>query len=67
MLLCVCLTGGGVSGVGSSAAARVGGVPQKQPAVPGGGDRYAALAELDTVFSSPPPATSYNTTSTSKG
>ncbi|XP_044059331.1 arf-GAP domain and FG repeat-containing protein 1a isoform X10 [Siniperca chuatsi] len=61
-------TGGGIPGGVSSAAAAaagVGGLPQKQPA---GGDRYAALAELDTVFSSPAPATSvYNTTSTSQG
>ncbi|XP_044059332.1 arf-GAP domain and FG repeat-containing protein 1a isoform X11 [Siniperca chuatsi] len=61
-------TRGGIPGGVSSAAAAaagVGGLPQKQPA---GGDRYAALAELDTVFSSPAPATSvYNTTSTSQG
>ncbi|XP_076591102.1 arf-GAP domain and FG repeat-containing protein 1a isoform X7 [Chaetodon auriga] len=62
--------GGGIPGGVSSAAAAagVGGLPPKQPAVPTGGDRYAALAELDTVFSSPAPATSvYNTTSTSQG
>ncbi|XP_076591103.1 arf-GAP domain and FG repeat-containing protein 1a isoform X8 [Chaetodon auriga] len=61
---------GGIPGGVSSAAAAagVGGLPPKQPAVPTGGDRYAALAELDTVFSSPAPATSvYNTTSTSQG
>lgn len=59
-------TGGGIpGGVSSAAAAGVGGLPQKQPA---GGDRYAALAELDTVFSTSAPATSvYNTTSTSQG
>ncbi|XP_044211093.1 arf-GAP domain and FG repeat-containing protein 1a isoform X4 [Thunnus albacares] len=59
-------TGGGVPGGVSSAtaAAGVGGLPQNQPAV---GDRYAALAELDTVFSPSAPATSvYNTTSTSQ-
>ncbi|XP_039453960.1 arf-GAP domain and FG repeat-containing protein 1a isoform X1 [Oreochromis aureus] len=64
--------GGGIPGGVSSAAAAaaaaaagVGGLPQKQPA---GGDRYAALAELDTVFSTSAPATSvYNTTSTSQG
>ncbi|XP_062242061.1 arf-GAP domain and FG repeat-containing protein 1a isoform X5 [Platichthys flesus] len=55
---------GGIPVVASSAtAAGVGGFPQKQPAVPTGGDRYAALAELDTVFGSPAPTTSvYNTT-----
>lgn len=60
-------TGGGIPGGVSSAAAAagVGGLPQKQPA---GGDRYAALAELDTVFSTSAPATIvYNTTSTSQG
>ncbi|XP_042342296.1 arf-GAP domain and FG repeat-containing protein 1a isoform X6 [Plectropomus leopardus] len=64
-------TGGGIPGGVSSAAtaaAGVSGLPQKQPAVPAGGDRYAALAELDTVFSPSVPATSvYNTTSTSQG
>ncbi|XP_030007677.1 arf-GAP domain and FG repeat-containing protein 1a isoform X10 [Sphaeramia orbicularis] len=61
---------GGISGSASAAtaAAGVGGLPQNQPTVPAGGDRYAALAELDTVFSSSAPATSvYNTTSTSHG
>lgn len=61
-------TGGNIPGGVSSAtaaAAGVGGLPQKQAA---GGDRYAALAELDTVFSSSAPATSvYSTTSTSQG
>ncbi|XP_055369700.1 arf-GAP domain and FG repeat-containing protein 1a isoform X9 [Betta splendens] len=57
---------GGIPGAVSSAGA--GSLPPRQPAVPAGGDRYAALAELDTVFSSSAPATSvYNTTSTSKG
>lgn len=62
-------TGGGIpGGVSSASAAGVGGLLQKQPAVPLGGDRYAALAELDTVFSSSVPATSvYNTPSTSQG
>lgn len=65
-------TGGGIPGGVSSAtavaAAGVGGLTQKQQAVLAGGDRYAALAELDTVFSSSSPATSvYNTTSTSQG
>ncbi|XP_039864582.1 arf-GAP domain and FG repeat-containing protein 1a isoform X7 [Simochromis diagramma] len=56
---------GGVSSAAAAAAAGVGGLPQKQPA---GGDRYAALAELDTVFSTSAPATIvYNTTSTSQG
>ncbi|XP_028320019.1 arf-GAP domain and FG repeat-containing protein 1a isoform X4 [Gouania willdenowi] len=44
------------------------GLPPKQPTVQTGGDRYAALAELDTAFSPSVPATSvYNTTSTSQG
>lgn len=64
-------TGGGIPGGVSSAtaaAAGVGSLPQKQQTIPTGGDRYAALAELDTVFSSSAPATSvYNTTSTSQG
>ncbi|XP_074535770.1 arf-GAP domain and FG repeat-containing protein 1a isoform X6 [Halichoeres trimaculatus] len=52
-------------GVSSALSAGVGSVPQRQP---GGGDRYAALAELDTVFSPSVPATGvYNTTSTSQG
>lgn len=63
---------GGVSSATAAAAAAasggVGGLPQKQPVLPSGGDRYAALAELDTVFSPAAPATSvYNTTSTSQG
>uniref|UniRef100_A0A8C4DD44 ArfGAP with FG repeats 1a n=1 Tax=Dicentrarchus labrax TaxID=13489 RepID=A0A8C4DD44_DICLA len=59
---------GGVSSATAAAAAGVSGLPQKQPAMPAGGDRYAALAELDTVFSSSAPATSvYNTISTSQG
>ncbi|XP_031149075.1 arf-GAP domain and FG repeat-containing protein 1a isoform X10 [Sander lucioperca] len=59
-------TRGGIS-VGASSAAAAGGLPQKQPAMPAGGDRYAALAELDTVFGPSVPATSvYNTTSTSQ-
>ncbi|XP_041850591.1 arf-GAP domain and FG repeat-containing protein 1a isoform X4 [Melanotaenia boesemani] len=59
-------TGGGIPGGVSSAAAA--GLPQKLPPGPAGGDRYAALAELDTVFSSSAPATSvYNTSSTSQG
>ncbi|KAM4743362.1 arf-GAP domain and FG repeat-containing protein 1a isoform 6-T6 [Anableps anableps] len=63
--------GGGIpGGVSSATAASAGaaGLPQKQPAGIAGGDRYAALAELDTVFSSSAPATSvYNTSSTSQG
>ncbi|XP_032367239.1 arf-GAP domain and FG repeat-containing protein 1a isoform X11 [Etheostoma spectabile] len=63
-------TRGGISvGVSSvaAAAAGVGGLPQKQSAMPTGGDRYAALAELDTVFGPSVPVTSvYNTTSTSQ-
>ncbi|XP_032367231.1 arf-GAP domain and FG repeat-containing protein 1a isoform X10 [Etheostoma spectabile] len=56
----------GVSSV-AAAAAGVGGLPQKQSAMPTGGDRYAALAELDTVFGPSVPVTSvYNTTSTSQ-
>ncbi|XP_074535769.1 arf-GAP domain and FG repeat-containing protein 1a isoform X5 [Halichoeres trimaculatus] len=59
-------TGAGIpGGVSSALSAGVGSVPQRQP---GGGDRYAALAELDTVFSPSVPATGvYNTTSTSQG
>ncbi|XP_026174381.1 arf-GAP domain and FG repeat-containing protein 1a isoform X2 [Mastacembelus armatus] len=64
-------TGGGIPGgisSGTAAAKGVGSLTQKQPAVQAGGDRYAALAELDTVFSSSAPPTSvYNTTSTSQG
>lgn len=63
--------GGGIpGGVTSAAAASAGGagLPQKQPAGIAGGDRYAALAELATVFSSSAPATSvYSTSSTSQG
>ncbi|KAM4589760.1 arf-GAP domain and FG repeat-containing protein 1a isoform 2-T2 [Fundulus diaphanus] len=63
--------GGGIPGGVSSASAASAGVaalPQKQPAGLTGGDRYAALAELDTVFSPSAPATSvYNTSSTSQG
>lgn len=61
-------TGGGIPGgtsTAAAAAAGVAGLPQSQPA---GGDRYAALAELDTVFGpSAPAAPVYNTTSTSHG
>ncbi len=74
LLSCASLPGGGIPGGVSSvtaaaaaaaAAAGGGGLPQKLLT---GGDRYAALAELDTVFSSSAPATSvYNTTSTSQG
>ncbi|MEQ2210409.1 hypothetical protein XENOCAPTIV_013026, partial [Xenoophorus captivus] len=68
---CASLPGGGIPGGMSSATAAsagVAGLPQKQPTGFTGGDRYAALAELDTVFSSSAPATSvYNTSSTSQG
>ncbi|XP_029965059.1 arf-GAP domain and FG repeat-containing protein 1a isoform X5 [Salarias fasciatus] len=61
-------TRGSIPGGVSSAAAGAAGLPQKQQAALAVGDRYAALAELDTVFSSSAPATSvYNTTSTSQG
>ncbi|XP_047247242.1 arf-GAP domain and FG repeat-containing protein 1a isoform X5 [Girardinichthys multiradiatus] len=64
-------TGGGIPGgmiSATAASAGVAGLPQKQPTGFTGGDRYAALAELDTVFSSSAPATSvYNTSSTSQG
>ncbi|XP_043975587.1 arf-GAP domain and FG repeat-containing protein 1a isoform X11 [Gambusia affinis] len=65
-------TGGGIAGGVSSAVAASAGVAalaQKQSAGIAGGDRYAALAELDSaLFSSSAPATSvYNTSSTSKG
>ncbi|XP_043975583.1 arf-GAP domain and FG repeat-containing protein 1a isoform X8 [Gambusia affinis] len=64
--------GGGIAGGVSSAVAASAGVAalaQKQSAGIAGGDRYAALAELDSaLFSSSAPATSvYNTSSTSKG
>ncbi|XP_047247239.1 arf-GAP domain and FG repeat-containing protein 1a isoform X3 [Girardinichthys multiradiatus] len=63
--------GGGIPGgmiSATAASAGVAGLPQKQPTGFTGGDRYAALAELDTVFSSSAPATSvYNTSSTSQG
>ncbi|XP_075956335.1 arf-GAP domain and FG repeat-containing protein 1a isoform X10 [Anarhichas minor] len=60
--------GGIPVGVSSAAAAGVSGFPQKQSAMSAGGDRYAALAELDTVFGPSVPATSvYNPTSTSQG
>ncbi|XP_054884265.1 arf-GAP domain and FG repeat-containing protein 1a isoform X8 [Poeciliopsis prolifica] len=59
---------GGVSSAAAAASAGVAGLPQKHLAGIAGGDRYAALAELDTVFSPSAPATSvYNTSSTSQG
>ncbi|KAM4565736.1 arf-GAP domain and FG repeat-containing protein 1a isoform 11-T11 [Odontesthes bonariensis] len=59
--------GGIPIGVSAAPTAAAAGLPQKQPVGPAWGDRYAALAELDTVFSPPAPATSvYNTTSTSQ-
>ncbi|XP_059187539.1 arf-GAP domain and FG repeat-containing protein 1a isoform X5 [Centropristis striata] len=62
-------TGGGIPVGGSSAAAPgAGGLPQKQVAMSSGGDRYAALAELDTVFGPTVPASSvYNPTNASQG
>ncbi|XP_062417095.1 arf-GAP domain and FG repeat-containing protein 1a isoform X6 [Pungitius pungitius] len=61
--------GGVPVGVSSAAtAAGAAGLRQKQLAMQGGGDRYAALAELDTVFGPSVPAASvYNPTSTSQG
>ncbi|XP_029922738.1 arf-GAP domain and FG repeat-containing protein 1a isoform X2 [Myripristis murdjan] len=62
--------GGGVPGGVNSAAASTGasGPPQSQSTASAIGDRYAALAELDNVFSSSAPSTTvYNTTSTSQG
>ncbi|XP_056139369.1 arf-GAP domain and FG repeat-containing protein 1a isoform X2 [Lampris incognitus] len=62
--------GGGVPvGVSTGLASTVvGGLPHSKSAASTGGDRYAALAELDNVFSSSAPSTSvYNTTSTSQG
>ncbi|XP_061575140.1 arf-GAP domain and FG repeat-containing protein 1a isoform X3 [Cololabis saira] len=57
--------GGSAVSLSASTAA---GLPQKQPAALVGGDRYAALAELDTVFSPSVPAASvYNTSTTSQG
>ncbi|XP_059187541.1 arf-GAP domain and FG repeat-containing protein 1a isoform X6 [Centropristis striata] len=62
-------TRGGIPVGGSSAAAPgAGGLPQKQVAMSSGGDRYAALAELDTVFGPTVPASSvYNPTNASQG
>uniref|UniRef100_A0A1A8H8A4 ArfGAP with FG repeats 1a n=2 Tax=Nothobranchius korthausae TaxID=1143690 RepID=A0A1A8H8A4_9TELE len=63
-------TRGGIPGGVSSVAATGGaaGPPQRQLGGTTGGDRYAALAELDTAFSSSAPATSvYSTSSTSQG
>ncbi|XP_034024031.1 arf-GAP domain and FG repeat-containing protein 1a isoform X2 [Thalassophryne amazonica] len=62
-------TGVAVGGTGSTATTAAGvGLSQNQPVMQTGGDRYAALAELDNVFSSSAPATSgYNTSSTSQG
>lgn len=48
----------------AAAAAAAGGLPQSAAAR---GDRYAALAELDTVFGPSAPPTSVYTTSTSQG
>lgn len=56
-------SGGGGAAAAGAAAAR----PQKQLM---GGDRYAALAELDTVFSSSssaPPTSGYSTCSATQG
>uniref|UniRef100_A0A3P9PX72 ArfGAP with FG repeats 1a n=1 Tax=Poecilia reticulata TaxID=8081 RepID=A0A3P9PX72_POERE len=62
------IAGGVSSAAAAAASAGVAGLPQKQSAGIAAGDRYAALAELDTVFSSSAPATSvYNTSSTSQG
>ncbi|XP_061924311.1 arf-GAP domain and FG repeat-containing protein 1-like isoform X1 [Entelurus aequoreus] len=41
------------------------GVPQNHRALGPGGDRYAALAELDTVFGPPAPSSVYNNNSSS--
>ena len=66
-------SGSGIAGGVSTTAPGGGGPaagsgPPGQPPVLMGGDRYAALAALDTVFSPPAPATSvYNPTSTSQG
>ncbi|XP_056139375.1 arf-GAP domain and FG repeat-containing protein 1a isoform X7 [Lampris incognitus] len=61
--------GGVPVGVSTGLASTVvGGLPHSKSAASTGGDRYAALAELDNVFSSSAPSTSvYNTTSTSQG
>ncbi|KAM9732967.1 arf-GAP domain and FG repeat-containing protein 1a isoform 10-T10 [Menidia menidia] len=60
-------TRAGVPGGVSTSPAAAAGLPQKHPAGASMGDRYAALAELDTVFSPSAPATSvYNTPSTSQ-
>ncbi|KAJ3591092.1 hypothetical protein NHX12_009039 [Muraenolepis orangiensis] len=58
---------GGVTTVGGGASGP-GPAPPGQPPVLMGGDRYAALAELDTVFGSPAPSAGvYNPASASQG
>ncbi|XP_064158952.1 arf-GAP domain and FG repeat-containing protein 1a isoform X5 [Anguilla rostrata] len=61
-------TGGGVPSGVSSAPASAGAGPPQAPPTGLGGDRYAALAELDNVFSSSAPTGSvYSTSSTAPG
>ncbi|KAM6946018.1 arf-GAP domain and FG repeat-containing protein 1a [Aplochiton taeniatus] len=63
------IPGGSLPGGGSSvqASAGIAGPPPSQ-SVGAGGDRYAALAELDNVFgSSTPPTSTYNSVSTAQG
>ncbi|XP_035239681.1 arf-GAP domain and FG repeat-containing protein 1a isoform X7 [Anguilla anguilla] len=61
-------TGGGVPSGVSSAPASAGVGPPQAPPTGLGGDRYAALAELDNVFSSSAPTGSvYSTSSTAPG
>ncbi|XP_023651805.1 arf-GAP domain and FG repeat-containing protein 1a isoform X11 [Paramormyrops kingsleyae] len=56
-----------LSGI-SSAPASAGVVPPQSQSAGGGGDRYAALAELDNVFSSSAPTSSvYSTSSSAPG
>ncbi|KAL2096035.1 hypothetical protein ACEWY4_008183 [Coilia grayii] len=59
--------GGTVPGVVSSVPPSAGLGPTPPPGASMGGDRYAALAELDNVFSSSaPPTSGYNTSSTAQ-
>ncbi|XP_023651804.1 arf-GAP domain and FG repeat-containing protein 1a isoform X10 [Paramormyrops kingsleyae] len=61
-------TGGSILSGISSAPASAGVVPPQSQSAGGGGDRYAALAELDNVFSSSAPTSSvYSTSSSAPG
>lgn len=64
LVVCVSLPGGAIpTGVSSVSA-----VSHNQPAPGTGGDRYAALVELDTVFGPPAPTSGlYNNSSSTQG